>query len=95
MRAELPRTITARLEKLKEEKEEYTFKIFRRRLKRFINVQKPRDHQNYIHNPTGVQKMIQQQNARYSGEVLLSSEKSGMVNQKCIFCEGKHWSHEN
>lgn len=39
--------------------------------------------------------MIQQQNARYSGEVLLSSEKSGMVNQKCIFCEGKHWSHEN
>ena len=39
--------------------------------------------------------MIQPQNARYSGEVLLSSEKSGMVNQKCIFCEGKHWSHEN
>ena len=29
--------------------------------------------------------MIQQQNARYSGEVLLSSEKSGMVSKNVYF----------
>ena len=99
-KSKLPRSILEDIEQMKDEEEEWTVKSFRKRLNKKINALEAADLQISLYKKTDESTILTssyrlaEDSSHSTGEMLLSSELKKRREQRCIFCEGRHWSDE-
>ena len=100
MKSKLPRSMLEGIERMKDDEEEWTVKSFRKRLKKKISALEAADFQISLYKKTDESTILTssyrlaEDSSHSTGEMLLSSELKKRREQRCIFCEGRHWSDE-
>ena len=103
IKSKLPQSVREKLEQQKDWNEGWTMENFRKQLRRFIDMKEETAYQVRMYqNPNEVnfrrRSDVHSNNSdlpNSTGEALFSNEqRSERKKNKCIFCDGDHWSDE-